>query len=382
MRRFLKAIIVRVEDGLPDPVADARRRRAIWGFFNIASEVGEGETLVLDKRILLALRAIPPTQPTPSDPRGSRRRCGMSTALGGVTVLTLVTIVATLALLLHGKRRRAAIFASIVAAALISDTFLKDIYNRPRPELVPHGSYVYSSSFPSGHSTLAAVTYLTLATMISSLEPKPGTKALVYAVAGLVTVSVGFSRVYLGVHWPSDVLAGWSLGAAWALIGWISLRLLQDRDSGRGLQPIFQTRPCVRRQRRLEPQRLAGDRVCKSQHRRMQGLALQARRRDRVAHRLDRLAGAIDRITQAGRALGRQVDADLMGAAGLERAGYSGGDRLLGRAESAVGGIVGYGLASARLQHRHLLAVSGRERPMRVVIVSLAGSRRPGSRAT
>jgi undecaprenyl-diphosphatase len=228
MRRFLKAIIVRVETA--SLILWMLAAGAIWGFFNIGSEVGEGDTLVLDKRILLALRN--PADPSdPIGPKGFQEAMRDVTALGGVTVLSLVTIVATLALLLHGKRRRAAIFAGIVVATQVSATFLKDIYDRPRPELVPHGSYVYSSSFPSGHSTLAAATYLTLATMIASLEPKPGTKALVYVVAGLVTVSVGFSRVYLGVHWPSDVLAGWTLGAAWALLGWISLRVLQGRDS-------------------------------------------------------------------------------------------------------------------------------------------------------
>jgi undecaprenyl-diphosphatase len=228
MRPFLKAILLRVET--VSLILWILTAGAIWGFFNIASEVGEGETLAIDKHILLALRN--PADPSdPIGPRGFEEAMRDVTGLGGVTVLTLVTIVATLTLLLHGKRKRAAIFAGIVIAAQISATLLKDLYDRPRPDLVPHGSFVYSASFPSGHSTLAAATYLTLATMIASLEPKRGTKALVYIVAGLVTVSVGFSRVYLGVHWPSDVLAGWTLGAAWALLGWISLRLLQAKDS-------------------------------------------------------------------------------------------------------------------------------------------------------
>ena len=191
---------------------------AVWGFLKFASEVGEGETLALDRRILLALR-----QPgDPTDPIGSRtfeEAMRDVTALGGVTVLTLVTITATLALLLHGKRRQ------------VSATFLKDLYDRPRPDLVPHGSYVYSASFPSGHSTLSAATYLTLAMVIASLEPRTATKVLTFVVAGLVTIFVGFSRIYLGVHWPSDVLAGWVLGAAWALGGLIVLRALQVRKS-------------------------------------------------------------------------------------------------------------------------------------------------------
>ena len=117
---------------------------------------------------------------------------------------------------------------TVLSAQFASET-LKSLYGRPRPDLVPHGSYVYSGSFPSGHSMLAAATYLTLAMLIASVEPKRRTKALVYVLAGLVIVSVGFSRVYLGVHWPSDVLAGWAAGAAWALGAWVALIGLRPR---------------------------------------------------------------------------------------------------------------------------------------------------------
>jgi undecaprenyl-diphosphatase len=156
------------------------------------------------------------------------------TALGGVTFLTLLTVVATLALVFHGRWKRALVFAGTVIAANISSEVLKQVYDRPRPSLVPHGVYVYSGSFPSGHSTLAAATFLTLATVIASLEPYRSTKALTYVVAIVVTVMVGFSRVYLGVHWPSDVLAGWCLGAAWALVAWIVLNRVTRTKEARG----------------------------------------------------------------------------------------------------------------------------------------------------
>ena len=190
---------------------------AIWGFLNLAGEMTEGETTAFDSKILLALR-----QPSDlADPIGSRsveEAMRDITALGGVTFLTLLTVVATLALLFHGKRTRALVFAGTVVAADISSEVLKQVYDRPRPTLVPHGSYVYSASFPSGHSTLAAATFLTLATIIASLEPHRSTKVLTYGVAIALTIMVGFSRVYLGVHWPSDVLAGWLFG-----IGWVAL---------------------------------------------------------------------------------------------------------------------------------------------------------------
>jgi undecaprenyl-diphosphatase len=92
---------------------------------------------------------------------------------------------------------------------------------------VPHGSIVYTQSFPSGHSMLAATTYLTIAAILVQLQPRRRLKAFVLAVAVVATLSVGASRVYLGVHWPSDVLAGWAAGAAWAALVWYVARRVQ-----------------------------------------------------------------------------------------------------------------------------------------------------------
>jgi undecaprenyl-diphosphatase len=200
-----------------------------WAFFNIASEVGEGETNALDKRILLALR----NPADPSDPIGSRslqEAMRDVTALGGVTVITLVSIVGVLAFLLHRRYRHALFLALTVSLAFVSSEGLKNLYGRPRPELVPHGSYVYSASFPSGHSTLSAATFLTLAVLIASLEPNRGTKRMVFALAGMLVLGIGFSRIYLGVHWPSDVLAGWCLGGAWAMAAWLALLRFGGRE--------------------------------------------------------------------------------------------------------------------------------------------------------
>ena len=194
----------------------------LWAFLNIASEVGEGETAVLDRRLLLALR----TPGRPSDPLGPRwleESLRDITALGGFTVLTLLTIVAVIALLRLGRRRQAAVFAFVAIAAQFSSEALKRLYDRPRPDLVPHGSIVYSSSFPSGHSALSATVWLMLAVVLAGFARRRSSKTLVYTMAVLVMVAVGCSRVYLGVHWPSDVLAGWSLGGAWAFVAWVLL---------------------------------------------------------------------------------------------------------------------------------------------------------------
>lgn len=198
---------------------------ALWAFLTLGGEMAEGETQGLDRALILALR----TPGHPDDPIGSRgveEAVRDITALGGTTLVTVVTVVAALAFLFHRKARHAAVMLGAVTLAWFSSETAKGLYHRPRPDLVPHAVYVYSGSFPSGHSTLAAACYLTLAMLVASLETRRRTKALAYGLAAVVLAGVGFSRVYLGVHWPTDVLAGWSLGAMWALAGWIALRAL------------------------------------------------------------------------------------------------------------------------------------------------------------
>jgi undecaprenyl-diphosphatase len=227
MPTFLKHLLSRIESRALIWVIGAAG--ALWSFFNIAGEVSEGETLGLDRRILLALR----NPADPADPIGSQslqEAMRDVTALGGVTVMVLVTVVSVLAFLMHRRRWHAGIMATTVLLADISSEGLKHLYGRPRPDLVPHGSYVYSASFPSGHSTLSAATFLTLAMLIASLEPARGTKAMAFVLAGALVLAIGFSRVYLGVHWPSDVLAGWCLGGAWALAAWTALLRFGGRD--------------------------------------------------------------------------------------------------------------------------------------------------------
>lgn len=199
-----------------------------WAFFNVAGEMAEGDTEGFDRAVLLALRN-PDDLNDPLGPRTFEEAMRDVTALGGFTVLTIVTVVGALAFLVHGRRRHALVLVSAVLLAQLSSELAKMLYGRPRPDLVSHGSFVYSGSFPSGHSMLSAATYLTLAMLIASLEPRRGTKRIVFGLAVLLTLAIGFSRVYLGVHWPSDVLGGWSLGAAWSLAAWFALVRLGGR---------------------------------------------------------------------------------------------------------------------------------------------------------
>lgn len=204
---------------------------ALWAFLNIADEMAEGETRSLDSRIILALRE-PGDLNNPIGSKNVEEAVRDVTALGGTTLVVLVTVVSVFAFLFHRKPRHALVMAGAVLAAWASSDATKALYGRPRPDLVPHEAYVYSASFPSGHSTMSTAAFLTLAMLIASLEPRRRSKALAYGVAATVVVGVGFSRVYLGVHWPTDVLAGWCLGAMWALVGWVALRAMHAPTRG------------------------------------------------------------------------------------------------------------------------------------------------------
>jgi undecaprenyl-diphosphatase len=201
---------------------------ALWLFIAIAGEVMEGETSAWDRRLLLALRnAADPA--TPWGPPWVQEMARDFTALGGVAVLSLMTFAAIGYLVLAGKRYAALAVFVAVAGGLILSTLLKLGFQRARPDLVPHGAFVYTASFPSGHSMMAAVTYLTLGALLARVEASIRMKIYLLSVAVILTVLVGVSRVYLGVHWPTDVAAGWAVGAAWALACSLVMRRLQRR---------------------------------------------------------------------------------------------------------------------------------------------------------
>jgi undecaprenyl-diphosphatase len=151
------------------------------------------------------------------------------TALGSMIVLVMVTAVTIFYLLLVRRWRSALLVLVTVGGGQILSSVLKLGIDRPRPDLVSHLAQVQTLSFPSGHAMMAAVTYLTLGTMLAGIVPGRATKIYVLGVAVLVTLMVGVSRLYLGVHWPSDVLAGWCAGFAWAMLCWLVARRLLRR---------------------------------------------------------------------------------------------------------------------------------------------------------
>lgn len=201
---------------------------ALAAFAKLASAVVEGETRSFDEAVLRALRN-PADLADPIGPRWLETALRDLTSLGSSAVLALITL-AVIGYLLIGGRRRAALFVVVATAGGEAlGSLLKGTFERPRPELVAHLVDVHSSSFPSGHAMQSAVTFLTLGALLARVHGSGRLKAYLIAVAVTLTLLVGTSRVYLGVHWPSDVLAGWCAGAAWAMGCWLVAHWLQRR---------------------------------------------------------------------------------------------------------------------------------------------------------
>ena len=168
-----------------------------------------------DRSIVLGLRAW-------DGPAWLRFAAIDVTALGSVTVLTLV--VAAVAVLLLAQRLWLTALATVAACGTVSWAIdaVKWEVARPRPTIVSHLVEVGHASFPSGHAAGSAAVYLTLAALASQVLPDRRARRALLVMAIVLVGMIGCSRVYLGVHWPSDVLAGWSFGTVWALAWWLA----------------------------------------------------------------------------------------------------------------------------------------------------------------
>ena len=195
---------------------------------NLAGEVLEGDTQHFDERILALLRK-PEAPSEPIGPRWLEQVAFDITALGGPTVLGLTVAAVVGFLLLQALPRNAAFVLVASAGGWLLNTVLKDIFARPRPSVVPHLREVFSMSFPSGHALTSAAVFLTLGALSMRVAERRVVKFYIMAVAMTATLLVGLTRVYLGVHYPTDVLAGWLIGASWALLCWIVARVLERR---------------------------------------------------------------------------------------------------------------------------------------------------------
>ena len=202
----------------------------IYAFVLLAGEVSEGDTRAFDEQILLSLRN-PLDQNDPLGPPWFEEAARDVTALGSVTVLTIMTAVVVCYLLWARFRGQALLVVVSVGGGGLAMTLLKRGFERPRPDLVPHLAYVSTASFPSGHAMLSAVVFLTLGALLAQAQARRRLGVYFLGVAIALTIGVGASRVYLGVHWPSDVVAGWSAGTSWALMCWLIAAWLRARHA-------------------------------------------------------------------------------------------------------------------------------------------------------
>ena len=228
MKTFARTLLNRLE--FPVLLAGLVIASGLWGFEELMEVARAGTPHAFDTEILLAFRKA--GQPdSPIGPQWLEGAMRDITSLGSASVLVLITAAVIVYLLMIRRPATALLIFVAVAGGQVLSSLLKAGIDRPRPDLVSHLVNETSFSFPSGHAMLSAVTYLTLGSLAARFLHGRTTKIFVLCLAVLTTVLVGISRVYLGVHWPSDVLAGWCAGFAWAMLCWLVARVLQRRKA-------------------------------------------------------------------------------------------------------------------------------------------------------
>lgn len=164
-----------------------------------------------------------------------------TTALGGVFLSTLATMAAVVALLFLKLRREAVLFAATVILGWMLNNSMKAMIGRERPSLVPHLTDASGLSFPSGHSFASAMIYIGMALAFASMSRRHSVRYTLIGVAVVISALIAWSRVLLGVHYPSDVIAGWLGGAGWAFLAAALLykpaRAAADSETAKKLDP-------------------------------------------------------------------------------------------------------------------------------------------------
>lgn len=211
-------------------------------FADLAEDMREAGGQAFDQAVLSWM------QPTPGLPRGPwwlKTAAGDITSLGGISVLGLFAVIALVFLLIQRKHLSALLLAGGLAGGVALSEGLKAVFERQRPPSIYQAVDTLNASFPSGHALLSTVFYLTLGVMLTRAFPKKRLKAFVLGVAVLITLLIGATRIYLGAHWASDVFAGWSVGAAWAMLLWLAAWAVQRRQARRPEGPHDKAAPDV-----------------------------------------------------------------------------------------------------------------------------------------
>ena len=198
-------------------------------FAELAEDMREGDGHAFDQWVLSALRQ----GSDPSDAWGPwwlSTAANDLTALGGISVLGLFAAIAVIFLVIQKKRLSAVLLVLGLVGGVIFSEVLKAIFERARPPEAFQAVETINASFPSGHALLSTVFYLSLAVMLARAFPSRRLKAYIIGAGVLIAVLVGLTRVYLGAHWATDVFAGWSVGAAWAMALWLVSYAVERRQ--------------------------------------------------------------------------------------------------------------------------------------------------------
>ena len=202
---------------------------ALLVFTFVAKEVSSGDTQEFDELVLNYLRE----DGTITSPIGPTWFIGLMTditALGGATIIFMITAAVVFYLLIQKRYEFMwLIMIATIGGALLSFG-LKELFARERPPLIFHLLTVKSMSFPSGHAMMSSVVYLTQGALLAKVQSNKNLRVYILLVAIMLVFLIGLSRIYLGVHYPTDVLAGWSVGLAWASLCWLTAKYLQRRN--------------------------------------------------------------------------------------------------------------------------------------------------------
>ena len=201
-----------------------------WLLVRSVPKIYKGRLEAIDNHVLRALRR-PENLSIPIGPKWLPEAAKDVTALGSGTNLTITTAILVGFLCLHRRLRATGFLLSSLGSGLLLCQSLKGYFARRRPNVVPHLAHFDPASFPSGHSMGAALVYLTSGSIISRQVTGSLAKTYFLSIAVVLAIVVGVSRVYLGVHYPSDVLAGWAAGSLWSGLCAQAARWLQHQGS-------------------------------------------------------------------------------------------------------------------------------------------------------
>tara|TARA_R110002124_G_scaffold49437_9_gene144971 strand:- start:3110 stop:3823 length:714 start_codon:yes stop_codon:yes gene_type:complete len=221
------------------PASNAMRRAAyttlsigVVVFAVLVGAVQLGLTESFDRIVVLSLRN-PEDLSDAWGPVWFQEAAAELTALGGYPIVVLAVVIVLIALLIARKTAAAVFLAVTLISGSVVSSLLKLFFNRARPDLVDRLDQTFTSSFPSAHAMLSMIAWLTLAAIAIRFIEMRRLRIYILIAAVILALIIGSTRVYLGVHWPSDVIAGWAIGLAWASGSWLVADKIARHLSGR-----------------------------------------------------------------------------------------------------------------------------------------------------